>query len=237
MAGSGSARGDEFRALDFERVLAHDLGPVQFIDEATIFVSAGDGGGGAVAFRREAFTPLGGPSGGDGGKGADVVFVANENVNTLLEFRFRPKWQAPRGENGAGKDCNGKAGEDLVIPVPVGTQIFDADTGELIADLDERLKRVVIARGGRGGLGNMNFATPWDRAPRHAQPGEPGESRRLRLSLKLLADVGILGFPNIGKSTFISVVWRAPHDGDERALADVRKAEDPDVGEELERES
>ena len=182
---------------------------MQFIDEAKISISAGDGGGGAVSFRREAFVPLGGPSGGDGGKGGDVVFVANENVNTLLEFRFRPNWAAPRGENGGSRDCNGRAGEDLVIPVPVGTQFFDAETDELIADLDESEKRVVLAKGGRGGLGNMNFATPWDRAPRRAQPGEPGESRSLRLSLKLLADVGIIGFPNVGKSTFISVVSRA----------------------------
>ncbi len=182
---------------------------MHFIDEATIAVSAGDGGAGAVAFRREAFTPLGGPSGGDGGKGADVVFVATENVNTLLEFRFRPRWTAPRGENGGGKDCNGRGGEDLVLPVPVGTQLFDAKTGELLADLDEGGKRVVIAKGGRGGLGNMNFATPWDRAPRKAQPGEPGEALSLRMSLKLIADVGIIGFPNVGKSTLISVVSRA----------------------------
>jgi GTP-binding protein len=182
---------------------------MQFIDEAEITVSAGDGGGGAVAFRREAFTPLGGPAGGDGGKGADVVFVANANFNTLLEFRYRPKWQAAHGENGQGRDCNGRGGEDLVIPVPVGTQILDADANALLADLDENGKSVVIAKGGRGGLGNMNFATPWDRAPRRAQPGEPGETKHLRLSLKLLADVGIIGFPNVGKSTFISVVSRA----------------------------
>jgi GTP-binding protein len=182
---------------------------VQFIDEANITVSAGDGGNGAVAFRREAFTPLGGPAGGDGGKGGDVVLQADTNLNTLVEFRFKPRWEAQRGEPGQGRDCNGRNGEDLVIRVPVGTQVFDQDTDELLADLDADGKRFVVAKGGRGGLGNMNFARPWDQAPRHAQPGEPGESRRVRLSLKLLADVGIIGFPNVGKSTFISVVSRA----------------------------
>jgi GTP-binding protein len=182
---------------------------VQFLDEASISVSAGDGGNGAVAFRRESNTPLGGPAGGDGGKGGDVVLTADTNLNTLVEFRFRPKWEAPRGEPGQARDCNGKNGEDLVIRVPVGTQVFDAETDELVADLDEDGKRFVVAKGGRGGLGNMNFAKPWDQAPRYAQPGEPGEKRRIRLSLKLLADVGIIGFPNVGKSTFISVVSRA----------------------------
>lgn len=182
---------------------------MQFIDEASINVKAGDGGSGAVAFRREAHVALGGPAGGDGGKGGDVVLLADANIGTLLEFRYRPKWEAQRGENGQGRDCNGRGGQDLVIRVPVGTQVFDQVSGELIADLDEKGKQVVIAKGGRGGLGNMNFATPWDRAPRRAQPGEPGEARSLRLSLKLLADVGILGFPNVGKSTFISAVSRA----------------------------
>jgi len=182
---------------------------MHFIDEATIQISAGDGGAGAVAFRRESHTPLGGPSGGDGGKGGDVAFVADVNVNTLLEFRFRPLWAAERGQNGAGRDCNGRAGVGLEIHVPVGTQFYDADTDERVADLDATGKRAVLARGGRGGLGNMNFAKPWDQAPRHAQPGEPGEHKRLRLSLKLIADVGIIGFPNVGKSTFISVVSRA----------------------------
>jgi GTP-binding protein len=182
---------------------------VQFIDEAVISIHAGDGGKGAVAFRREANVSLGGPAGGDGGKGGDVVMVADPNIGTLLEFRFRPKWEAPDGDPGQGRDCNGRGGEDLVIRVPVGTQVYDAADETLVADLDENGKRVVVARGGRGGLGNMNFAKPWDRAPRHAQPGEPGESRKLQLSLKLIADVGIVGFPNVGKSTFISVVSRA----------------------------
>lgn len=182
---------------------------MQFIDEAVITVTAGNGGNGAVAFRREAFVPLGGPAGGDGGKGGDVILRADGNLNTLVEFRFRPKWQAQHGQHGQGRDCNGRGGEDLVIRVPVGTQVFDDETGALIADLDADGKQAVVARGGRGGLGNMNFAKPWDQAPRYAQPGEPGESKRLRLSLKLLADVGIIGFPNVGKSTFISVVSRA----------------------------
>jgi len=227
---------------------------MDFIDEAVISVKAGDGGNGAVAFRREANVPMGGPSGGDGGKGGDVVFVADRNLNTLIEFRHRPKWEAPRGENGAGRDCNGRDGEALVIRVPVGTRVYDLeleatlkredaeasdgaeeseesedseessrsrrrkrrfdpasrpDPRALVADLDEDGKRFVIAHGGRGGLGNMNFAKPWDQAPRHAQPGAAGEGRRLRLSLELLADVGIIGFPNVGKSTLISVISRA----------------------------
>src|SRR6266511_2703867 len=136
---------------------------MQFIDEATITVHAGHGG-----------------------SGGDVLIVADTNLNTLLELRFRPKWNAPHGENGSGRDRNGRGGEDLIIRVPVGTQIYDEDTGELVADLNQGGKQTVVARGGRGGLGNMNFATPWDQAPRRAQPGEPGESKHLRLSLKLL---------------------------------------------------
>lgn len=231
---------------------------MDFIDEAVISVKAGDGGNGAVAFRREANVPMGGPSGGDGGKGGDVVFVADRNLNTLIEFRYKPKWEAARGENGAGRDCNGKDGEELVIRVPIGTRVYDLeleaslraqedaregrdaptssanededareeegegrrrrrrfdpatrpDPRALIADLDRDGARFVAAHGGRGGLGNMNFAKPWDQAPRYAQPGAAGEARRLRLSLELLADVGIIGFPNVGKSTLISVISRA----------------------------
>jgi GTP-binding protein len=182
---------------------------VKFIDEVEVMVSSGDGGPGAVSFRREAHVPFGGPNGGDGGRGADVILEADPQLGTLLEFRYKPRWSAPKGESGRGSDCNGKRGEDLLLKVPVGTVVYDAETGELVADLSETGTRVVVAEGGRGGLGNMNFATPWDQAPRHAQPGEPGESRKLRLELKLLADVGILGFPNAGKSTFIAAVSRA----------------------------
>ncbi len=182
---------------------------MKFIDEVEITVSAGDGGKGAVSFRREAHVPFGGPDGGDGGKGGDVILVADPGLNTLVEYRFRPRWEAPRGENGMGSDCNGKGGEDKTLKVPVGTVVIDAEAGSVLADLHEPGMSLVAARGGRGGLGNMNFATPWDRAPRRAQPGEPGEHKRLRLELRLLADVGILGFPNAGKSTFIAAVSRA----------------------------
>jgi GTP-binding protein len=182
---------------------------VKFIDEVEISVAAGDGGKGAVSFRREAHVPFGGPDGGDGGKGGDVVMIADQGLNTLVEYRFRPRWEAPRGEGGQGSDCNGRKGEDKTLRVPVGTVIIDADTGTVLADMHEPDATFIVARGGRGGLGNMNFATPWDRAPRRAQPGEPGEKRQIRLELRLLADVGILGFPNAGKSTFIAAVSRA----------------------------
>ncbi len=182
---------------------------MKFIDEAEIEVAAGDGGEGKVSFRREAHVPFGGPDGGDGGRGGDVVLRADAQVGTLLEFRFRPRWNAPRGEPGGRTDCNGKGGEALDVKVPVGTVVFDAETGGVLADLSDDGQTVVIAKGGRGGLGNMNFATPWDQAPRKAQPGEKGEKRSLRFELKLLADVGILGFPNAGKSTFIAAVSRA----------------------------
>ncbi len=182
---------------------------MKFIDEVEIFVSAGDGGRGAVSFRREAHVPFGGPDGGDGGRGGDVVIVADPGVNTLVEYRFRPRWEAQRGEHGMGSDCNGKGGEDRELKVPVGTVIIASETGTVLADLHTAGARVVAAKGGRGGLGNMNFATPWDRAPRHAQPGEPGDKIKLRMELRLLADVGILGFPNVGKSTFIAAVSRA----------------------------
>lgn len=182
---------------------------MKFIDEVEIQVAAGDGGSGAVSFRRESHVPFGGPDGGDGGRGGDVVVEADPQLGTLLEFRHRPRWQAPHGAGGAKRDCNGRGGEDLVIRVPVGTVVLDRETGDELADLTEAAQRVVVAKGGRGGLGNMNFATPWDQAPRHAQPGEAGERRDLRMELRLLADVGILGFPNAGKSTFISTVSRA----------------------------
>ena len=182
---------------------------MQFVDEVHIDVAAGDGGHGAVAFRREKFVPLGGPSGGDGGRGGDVVLAATDRVSTLLDLRYKKSIAAERGQNGRSRDQFGRAGKDVVIAVPVGTQIFDADSGLLLADLDEKESRVVIAKGGKGGRGNMRFATPHDRAPKRADPGEPGQRKSLRLELKLIADVGVVGFPNVGKSTFIAAVSRA----------------------------
>jgi GTP-binding protein len=180
-----------------------------FIDEAKIYVKAGDGGDGAVAFRREPHVARGGPSGGDGGAGGSVVFEADPQLNTLLDFRFKQHHRAERGENGRNKDQYGRGGEDLVLRVPVGTVVYDDDTGEVIADLSESGARRVVAAGGKGGLGNIHFKSSINQAPRKATPGTPGEERKVRLELKLLADVGLLGFPNVGKSTFISRVSRA----------------------------
>jgi GTP-binding protein len=182
---------------------------MQFIDEATIQIWAGDGGNGSNAMRREDNVPRGGPSGGDGGNGGSVVVVADPQLGTLLDFKYKRHYKAERGEDGRNKDQYGKGGVDLEIRVPVGTVIHDDGTGELVADLSTAGERVVLARGGVGGRGNIHFATPWNQAPRNAEPGTPGEERTLRLELKLLADVGLLGFPNVGKSTFISRVSRA----------------------------
>ena len=182
---------------------------MQFIDEATIHVKAGDGGNGCVAFRREAHVPRGGPSGGDGGDGGSIVLVANPQLHTLLDFRYHRHYKAPRGEDGRNKDQYGKSGADLELQVPVGTVVHDGASGERLVDLAESGERFVAARGGRGGQGNIHFATPWNRAPRTATPGTPGDERALRLELKLLADVGLLGFPNVGKSTLISRLSRA----------------------------
>jgi len=185
------------------------LTSVDFVDEVTLEVVAGDGGNGCVAFRREKFVPLGGPSGGDGGRGGSVILEAHDRMTTLLDLRFRKFVRAERGEDGRGKDQFGKAGSDVHIQVPVGTQVYDDESGALLADLDHSGAELVAAKGGRGGRGNIKFATPYDRAPRRAQPGEPGERSGIRLELKLLADVGIVGFPNVGKSTFIATVSRA----------------------------
>jgi len=192
---------------------------VQFIDEAVIEVKAGDGGNGSAAFRREDGVPHGGPSGGDGGDGGSILVVADRTMSSLLDFKYKRHYKADAGEHGRNKDQYGAAGQDMIIRVPVGTVIYervssdedsDAEPQELLlADLDKADSQFVIAKGGIGGKGNIHFATPWNQAPRHAEPGTPGEHRTVRLELKLLADVGLLGYPSVGKSTFISVVSRA----------------------------
>lgn len=182
---------------------------MKFIDEASIHVKAGDGGNGAAAFRREDGVPRGGPSGGDGGNGGSVVVMADSQLASLLDYKYKRHYAAPRGEDGRNKDQYGKGGEDLVLKVPVGTVIYDEEGDVLLADLATAGDSFTLAKGGIGGRGNMHFATPWNQAPRTAEPGTPGEAKQIRLELKLLADVGLLGFPNVGKSTFISSVSRA----------------------------
>ena len=182
---------------------------MKFFDEARIEVYAGDGGNGAATFRREKFIPKGGPSGGDGGRGGSVYAVADRNLNTLIDYRYTRSFRAERGENGGSRDCYGKGGDDITLRFPVGTVIKDLETDELIADLDEDGKTVLIARGGRGGLGNIHFKSSVNRAPRKKTMGQEGEYRNLHLELKVLADVGLLGMPNAGKSTFIRSVSAA----------------------------
>ncbi|OSI25322.1 GTPase ObgE [Neisseria dumasiana] len=182
---------------------------MKFIDEAKIEVVAGKGGNGAVSFRREKFVPRGGPDGGDGGKGGSVFAVADENVNTLVEYRFVKRYQAKNGEKGHGSDRYGKGADDIELHMPVGTLIRDIDTDEIIADLTHHGQKVCLARGGKGGLGNIHFKSSVNRAPKQATPGEEGEARSLQLELKVLADVGLLGMPNAGKSTLISAVSAA----------------------------
>ncbi len=181
---------------------------MKFIDEAIISVKAGDGGNGCMAFRREKFVPRGGPSGGDGGRGGDVVMVASDH-NTLLHFRFNPEHTAQRGRHGEGSNRSGKEGTSIELPVPVGTVVYDVDSGELLHDFTAKGEQFVAARGGRGGRGNQHFATSTHQAPTEHEPGKPGEQKRLRLELKLLADVGLVGFPNAGKSTLISRISAA----------------------------
>ena len=182
---------------------------MKLVDEAEIEVIAGNGGNGCVGFRREKFIPLGGPDGGDGGDGGSVWLVADENLNTLVDFRHERRFRAQRGQNGMGRQMYGKGGEDLFITVPVGTVVTNVETDEVIGDLTAHGQRLLVARGGKGGLGNMHFKSSTNRAPRQATPGEPGEQRTLKLELKLLADVGLLGFPNAGKSTFVRAVSAA----------------------------
>ncbi len=180
-----------------------------FIDEAKIRVKAGDGGNGCMAFRREKYVPRGGPSGGDGGHGGDIWMESSERHNTLVHFRFNPEYKAERGRHGEGSKKTGRDGEGIVLKVPVGTIVYDEDTGEKVHDFSRADERVVIARGGRGGRGNAQFATSTHQAPREHEEGRPGEERNFRLELKLLADVGLVGYPNVGKSTLISVISAA----------------------------
>lgn len=182
---------------------------MQFVDYVKIYVKAGDGGRGCVSFRREKYVPRGGPDGGDGGKGGDVIIKASSDLHTLLDYRYKKIYKAERGEHGKGSNMTGGDGEDLIIKVPVGTVIKNMETNKIIADLDEEGKSIVIAKGGRGGLGNAHFATSTNQAPRYAQPGQKGEELWIILELKLLADVGLIGLPNAGKSTLISVISSA----------------------------
>ena len=182
---------------------------MKFVDEATIKVQAGNGGRGMVSFRREKFIPFGGPDGGDGGDGGSLYVVARQGLNTLADFRYQRSFKAKNGEPGGSADCSGRGGEDLEIMVPVGTVIYDTETEETLGDLTHDGERLIVARGGRGGLGNQHFKSSTNRTPRRATPGYPGEKRELRLELKLLADVGLLGLPNAGKSTLISAVSAA----------------------------
>jgi len=182
---------------------------MKLVDEAEITVIAGNGGNGCVGFRREKFIPLGGPDGGDGGDGGSVYLVADENLNTLVDFRHQKQFRAQRGENGMGRQMYGKGGEDVLIPVPTGTVVHNVDTDEVIGDLTRHGERLLVAQGGKGGLGNMHFKSSTNRSPRQSTPGSAGEERTLRLELKLLADVGLLGFPNAGKSTLIRAVSAA----------------------------
>ena len=182
---------------------------MKFVDEATIRIEAGNGGDGSASFRREKFIPRGGPDGGDGGRGGSIYLVANSGLNTLADFRFSTQFRAQHGGRGHGRQMYGKAGEDLFIQVPLGTLVRDADTGEVIGDLTHADEKLLVANGGRGGLGNVHFKSSTNRSPRQTVPGSPGEHRELELELQVLADVGLLGLPNAGKSTFISAVSEA----------------------------
>lgn len=182
---------------------------MKFVDEADIDVAAGDGGNGCLSFRREKYVPRGGPDGGDGGHGGDVYLRGRGNLNTLADFRYTRRFEAQRGAGGQGSQCTGRSGDDLVVDVPLGTVVGDLDTGERIGDIVEEGQRLLVARGGRGGLGNTHFKSSTNRAPRRTTPGKPGERRSLHLELRVLADVGLLGLPNAGKSTFLRAVSQA----------------------------
>ena len=180
-----------------------------FTDYTKIIIKSGDGGNGAISFRREKYVAAGGPDGGDGGKGGDVYFVVDKDKNTLIDFRYNKKYKATNGENGSGAKCSGKSGEDIYIGVPIGTVLKDNETGKVIVDLSEPGQKELVLKGGRGGRGNQHFATSTRQVPRFAEDGEPGQEKEVILELKLLADVGLLGFPNVGKSTFLSTVTSA----------------------------
>jgi GTP-binding protein len=188
---------------------------MKFLDQAKIYLSSGGGGNGCVGFRREKFVEFGGPDGGDGGNGGDVVFEAARNLNTLIDFRYRQHFKAERGQDGAGRNCAGRNGKDLIIKVPVGTEILSEDRETVLADMNEDGQRLVVLKGGNGGFGNTHFKGPSNQAPDYAKPGQPGQEQWVWLRLKLIADVGLVGLPNAGKSTFLSVVTRArPKIGD-----------------------
>jgi GTP-binding protein len=182
---------------------------MKFLDEAKVYIASGAGGNGCISFRREKFIEFGGPNGGDGGKGGDVVVEAVNGLNTLIDYRYQQHFKAQRGGNGMGKDCAGANGKDVVLKVPIGTQVYEEDGETLIADFTEVGQRVTISRGGNGGFGNAHFKSSTNRAPRHANPGQPGEERTIRLRLKLIADAGLIGLPNAGKSTFLAAVSAA----------------------------
>lgn len=182
---------------------------MKFLDEAKVYIASGAGGNGCISFRREKFIEFGGPNGGDGGKGGNVVVEAVNGLNTLIDYRYQQHFKAQRGGNGMGKDCAGANGKDVVLKVPIGTQVYEEDGETLIADFTEVGQRVTISRGGNGGFGNAHFKSSTNRAPRHANPGQPGEERTIRLRLKLIADAGLIGLPNAGKSTFLAAVSAA----------------------------
>jgi GTP-binding protein len=194
--------------IDSEKTINYGVENM-FIDSAKIYIKAGDGGNGAVSFHREKYIAKGGPDGGDGGKGGDVIFVADESLRTLQDFRYKRKYVADSGQNGGAANCSGRSAEDLIIKVPVGTIIKEEETGRIIADLVTPGKKVVVAKGGKGGAGNQHFATPTRQVPNFAKSGDPGEEINALLELKLLADVGLIGFPNVGKSTILSMVSAA----------------------------